>query len=447
VPLAAFTWWTNHFGNDVVVYTKPDAGLTPDQVATVVQSVGKTIFAPFRIDVTATKPVSAPYSTIYIGGNRSQLGQPYQHNLETGCLVVFCFPVNYLGIAEHIDLGNADKGDFATVFSGLADFGTPGTPAFLQNLTLAVAHEAGHILGLQHVVPAGELMNSAFSTFRPGLLTNADLPIYIGLIEGPTGCQNSYQQLGRNVGFVEGVPTAETPCEILGQISGMRNAGSAGLYGATLAVYYDGDIGPSLYDLGDLPPSSPSDFQASVGSGPMFALYGSSIPGGPIDTISSPLGLQVLNQYSSLNDLTAGALLTRPDRSGSVSFNLFQLTPGAGFREFGSASLRFQSGFDDVPPTTIATSSPVPDATGWNNTTVTVNLNATDNPGGSGVKQIKFATTGAQTTFGIVHDSSASIVITAEGTTTIQFSATDNAGNTESPTSLTVRINKTLPGP
>jgi hypothetical protein len=73
-----------------------------------------------------------------------------------------------------------------------------------------------------------------------------------------------------------------------------------------------------------------------------------------------------------------------------------------------------------------------------------VGLSATDNPGGSGVKQIKFATTGAQTTHGVVQGSSASIVITAEGITTISFSATDNAGNTESPKSLTVKINKTL---
>jgi hypothetical protein len=58
-------------------------------------------------------------------------------------------------------------------------------------------------------------------------------------------------------------------------------------------------------------------------------------------------------------------------------------------------------------------------------------LTATDNAGGSGIKQIKFATTGAQSTIGIVRGSQAAIEITANGMTKVQFSATDNAGNTE----------------
>ena len=76
---------------------------------------------------------------------------------------------------------------------------------------------------------------------------------------------------------------------------------------------------------------------------------------------------------------------------------------------------------------------------------VTVVLTATDGAGGSGVKQIKFATTGAQTTFGIVHGGEASIVITANGTTKVQFSATDNAGNTEPAKALTVNIDRASP--
>jgi hypothetical protein len=98
---------------------------------------------------------------------------------------------------------------------------------------------------------------------------------------------------------------------------------------------------------------------------------------------------------------------------------------------------------DTVSPTTVPSANPPANGDGLNNTSVTVLLTATDNAGGSGVKQIKFATTGAQTTFGIVQGSQASIVITANGTTKIQFSATDNAGNTEPPRALTVTINRT----
>jgi hypothetical protein len=97
-----------------------------------------------------------------------------------------------------------------------------------------------------------------------------------------------------------------------------------------------------------------------------------------------------------------------------------------------------------TPPVTVAALSPLPNADGWNNSNVTVSLTSTDQSG-SGVKQIKFAATGAQTTVGIVPGSAASIVITKEGTTTIQFSATDNAGNTESRKLATVKIDKTPP--
>ena len=100
---------------------------------------------------------------------------------------------------------------------------------------------------------------------------------------------------------------------------------------------------------------------------------------------------------------------------------------------------------DTVAPATVATPNPPPNGDGSNNTNVTVVLTATDNAGGSGIKQIKFAAIGPQSTFGIVQGGQASIVITANGTTKIQFSATDNAGNTEAPKTLTVNINRTSP--
>jgi hypothetical protein len=98
-----------------------------------------------------------------------------------------------------------------------------------------------------------------------------------------------------------------------------------------------------------------------------------------------------------------------------------------------------------VAPTTSAAANPPADASGINHTNVTVNLAAIDNAGGSGVKQIKFTAIGAQSTIGIVHGSDASILISAEGATRISFSATDNAGNTEAPKTLSIKIDKTLP--
>ena len=101
---------------------------------------------------------------------------------------------------------------------------------------------------------------------------------------------------------------------------------------------------------------------------------------------------------------------------------------------------------DSVPPTTSANASPGPNGNGWNNTNVTVNLNATDNPGGSGVKQIQFALGGAQNTgWQTVVGNAASVTISAEGTTILSYFATDNAGNQETTKTLTIRIDKTPP--
>jgi hypothetical protein len=100
---------------------------------------------------------------------------------------------------------------------------------------------------------------------------------------------------------------------------------------------------------------------------------------------------------------------------------------------------------DTIAPTTTATPSPGPNANGWNKTNVVINLSAVDNPGGSGVKAINFSLSGAQGGAGGVAGSNAAVTISAEGTTTLTYFATDNAGNQEAAKTLTVRIDKTPP--
>ncbi len=82
-------------------------------------------------------------------------------------------------------------------------------------------------------------------------------------------------------------------------------------------------------------------------------------------------------------------------------------------------------GVDNDPPTIKAAISPLPNAAGWNNTSVTVTFTCND------------ATSG-------VASCPAPQTVTTEGSSAISGTATDNGGNTAS-TSTTVNIDKTVP--
>jgi hypothetical protein len=101
-------------------------------------------------------------------------------------------------------------------------------------------------------------------------------------------------------------------------------------------------------------------------------------------------------------------------------------------------------GPDTTKPSTSATRSVEPSAAGWNKEDVTVKLNATDNEGGWGVKEITYRINGGQPTTK-QGDSVEVPAITAEGETTIAYYAADKAGNVEDEQSLQVKIDKTAP--
>jgi hypothetical protein len=92
---------------------------------------------------------------------------------------------------------------------------------------------------------------------------------------------------------------------------------------------------------------------------------------------------------------------------------------------------------DTIAPVTTATGAPAD----WSRQNVTVTLSASD-AGGSGVKQIDYTVGGVHRT---VAGATASVPVTAEGTTTVAYAATDNAGNAETQKTLSVRIDKTAP--
>jgi hypothetical protein len=100
---------------------------------------------------------------------------------------------------------------------------------------------------------------------------------------------------------------------------------------------------------------------------------------------------------------------------------------------------------DSVAPASTAVLSPPANGAGWDNSDTTVNLSSSDT-GGSGVQQITYSATGAQTISSTtVPGAAAAPVISAEGTTTVSYFATDNLGNVETTKTVLVKLDKTNP--
>jgi hypothetical protein len=124
-------------------------------------------------------------------------------------------------------------------------------------------------------------------------------------------------------------------------------------------------------------------------------------------------------------------------------------SPGTAYASPPSGLARavlWQPAASGTPPTTTATPSPPPNAAGWERTDVTVTLAATAAAGGLPVQDLTYSATGAQAIASTtVQGSTATVPITTEGTTTLSYFATDQAGNKEQAQTLTVRIDTTPP--
>ena len=134
----------------------------------------------------------------------------------------------------------------------------------------------------------------------------------------------------------------------------------------------------------------------------------------------------------SIND-QSGAFAVSPALPDGVA------TLGLAF-EPGTAPL------DTSPPATSIVLTPGPNGAGWNNTSVAVNLSATDPDGTTDVASVHYSATGAQPIAATVAaGSAASFTLTAEGITTITYFAIDQAGNAEAAHTQVVRIDTTQP--
>jgi hypothetical protein len=107
---------------------------------------------------------------------------------------------------------------------------------------------------------------------------------------------------------------------------------------------------------------------------------------------------------------------------------------------------------DGVDPITTAAVSPAANANGWNNTSVTVSLDATDKASGlldtpdGWVDQLEYSLAGAQASGPtIVPGRSTSFGISTPGVTDVTYAATDAAGNEEGTRTLAVRLDFDAP--
>jgi len=185
----------------------------------------------------------------------------------------------------------------------------------------------------------------------------------------------------------------------------------------------------ALLSPNHVPERSTCTFFTTV-TGSEFAINASSVAFG---------GAAATNSVTDPQTLTA---VVPPQAAGKVDVTV---TTAAGTSALVPAD-QFTYDPDTVAPTTTALAAPAPNGAGWNSTDVTVSLSAVDEPCGTGVQSITYSAAGAQpippTT---VAGSSASVVISQEGVTTVSYNATDVAGNVESTKQVTVRVDKTPP--
>jgi hypothetical protein len=101
---------------------------------------------------------------------------------------------------------------------------------------------------------------------------------------------------------------------------------------------------------------------------------------------------------------------------------------------------------DTTPPTVTALVAPPPRPDGWNTDIVSISLQAHDEPGGTGVASVTYSTSGAQNSGPVTTPgSSAPVIVSAEGVTTVSYYATDNDGNSGTPQTLIVKVDLNAP--
>lgn len=156
-------------------------------------------------------------------------------------------------------------------------------------------------------------------------------------------------------------------------------------------------------------------------------------PSGATDGLDDAATLTATYQISP----PGGAWDSAPDGSYTVSLGGKAVTDLAGNAVSTTTVGTFQA--DSSPPTTTATLAGTAGTNGWFTSSVVVTLKAGDDP--SGVAETQYSLNGGTTWLTY----SSPFTVAAQGTTTVEFYSVDEAGNTETTQTQTIRIDSTPP--
>lgn len=270
-------------------------------------------FEPYNVEVTTERPGAGDYSTIFMTAGRT----------NTSSLFPFISPTT-TGIAQHVDIFDNDPNDDAIVL--IDNFrASQQSPSFVAE---TVSHEAGHLLGLVHVIdPANQ------EIMQQGIYDNLEFTDRdLRTVAWSSALQNSDCSLRNKLGL----PQQNTCPDFLERSFGWSIFNvSNPIYDLILGfVFPESDALPSFIEIGLVTPSDVLGLDIPIGV-QQFYLLGSSEPGGRTDVFAAHEFLDVLrptNIDRLLYDFSSFEL------GDTVDIDLYKLVEGD-LVEFGGASV------------------------------------------------------------------------------------------------------------
>jgi hypothetical protein len=216
--------------------------------------------------------------------------------------------------------------------------------------------------------------------------------------------------------------------------------------GTVVAV---GDTANGVYDYGQLDVSSWTGIKA-IAAGKYHTVGIKQEDGTVVPTGANGSGQLAVLTWTNIKAIAAGGNqtigLTGDGTVATAGSNYYhQLDVSPLFTDIMPICEPAGAANQDVtPPVTISMMTGTLGDNGWYVSDVQMTLNATDNNGGSGVKEIHYTVDDTDTET-VVQGSSASQLIASDGSHAVTFYAIDNAGNKETPQKMSINIDKTSP--